>query len=225
MRHNAISIAIILVTIFFVSNSVLALENKIYLLSLHYDQDSIELNEISVKTGYAPDRRVQPELGYKTELISFTEEVLYSFRFESSVLECSDTFDPETEEMSGECVQLEEGNIILLIPYFEDGKTINIYDSDGNHVLSVDVSKFNCGNGLCELDYDENYITCSRDCPSGSADNYCDGIRDGICDPDCTIEGDTDCITEPPYSLYVVIIVGLVLIILISYFRLKRKGY
>lgn len=48
-------------------------------------------------------------------------------------------------------------------------------------------------NGICEPENGENYGTCPQDCPSGSKDNYCDKVEDGICDPDCLIEEDIDC--------------------------------
>ncbi|HSQ92673.1 MAG TPA: hypothetical protein VLL74_00085, partial [Methanoregula sp.] len=40
-----------------------------------------------------------------------------------------------------------------------------------------------------------NAGTCIKDCPSGSADGYCDGISDGRCDTDCAAGGDPDCRT------------------------------
>lgn len=49
-------------------------------------------------------------------------------------------------------------------------------------------------NKVCEIDKSENYLSCPEDCPSGSADNYCDMVKDGICDPDCEISADVDCI-------------------------------
>jgi len=48
-----------------------------------------------------------------------------------------------------------------------------------------------CGDEVCG--FPENYKTCPEDCPSGSWDMFCDGVKDGICDPDCTVETDPDC--------------------------------
>lgn len=48
-----------------------------------------------------------------------------------------------------------------------------------------------CGDGRCVLG--ENHNNCPQDCPSGSFDRYCDGIADGLCDPDCIAETDPDC--------------------------------
>jgi len=50
----------------------------------------------------------------------------------------------------------------------------------------VDLGSFQnrCGDGICQRGY-ENYFSCSIDCSSGSYDDYCDAISDGICDRDC----------------------------------------
>ena len=58
-------------------------------------------------------------------------------------------------------------------------------------------SKPVCGDGSCDFLDMENYRTCPQDCPSGSLDLYCDGIKDNKCDPDCIRlnerEKDPDC--------------------------------
>ena len=48
-----------------------------------------------------------------------------------------------------------------------------------------------CGDGACSDP--ENFKRCPKDCPSGDADFFCDGVKDGICDPDCQKEADPDC--------------------------------
>ncbi len=50
-----------------------------------------------------------------------------------------------------------------------------------------------CGDDTCGLL--ENYSVCPQDCPSGGFDEYCDGMEDGVCDPDCVElrEHDPDC--------------------------------
>ena len=49
---------------------------------------------------------------------------------------------------------------------------------------------FTCGDNICDIT--ETYHTCLQDCPSGKLDNYCDKIKDNICDPDCFGQ-DQDC--------------------------------
>ena len=46
-------------------------------------------------------------------------------------------------------------------------------------------------NSLCEGE--ENYGNCPEDCFSGSQDNYCDRVKDDICDLDCGNSFDDDC--------------------------------
>jgi hypothetical protein len=57
-----------------------------------------------------------------------------------------------------------------------------------------------CGDGACTTCLDpanpyacENHSNCPRDCPSGGEDQFCDGLEDGVCDPDCKEEEDPDC--------------------------------
>lgn len=51
-----------------------------------------------------------------------------------------------------------------------------------------------CNNNyICEAEIGENYGNCPRDCPSGLKDNYCDGVEDDRCDPDCLSFEDIDC--------------------------------
>lgn len=45
-------------------------------------------------------------------------------------------------------------------------------------------------DGVCQKG--ENYIFCPQDCPTGSKDDTCDGIKDGRVDPDCLPEADPD---------------------------------
>ncbi|MEA3254715.1 MAG: hypothetical protein U9Q22_02650 [Candidatus Altiarchaeota archaeon] len=72
----------------------------------------------------------------------------------------------------------------------EDG----VCDPDCAEEFDVDCIPLMCGDGACDFGRGENYKNCPQDCPSGSSDGYCDMIEDGICDPDCSREEDTDCV-------------------------------
>lgn len=52
------------------------------------------------------------------------------------------------------------------------------------------INAFECGDKVCEIA--ETYNSCPADCQSGGADNYCDKVKDNICDPDCFGQ-DPDC--------------------------------
>jgi putative hemolysin len=58
-------------------------------------------------------------------------------------------------------------------------------------LMNLSFAETVCGDRICGLP--ENYKTCPEDCPSGSWDAFCDGVKDERCDPDCTIETDPDC--------------------------------
>jgi len=59
-----------------------------------------------------------------------------------------------------------------------------------------------CGDGRCG--FPEDYTTCPKDCKSGGVDELCDGVKDGVCDPDCIIQKktgeDVDCANPSPTS-------------------------
>jgi hypothetical protein len=65
----------------------------------------------------------------------------------------------------------------------------------GKFYSSSLIVKVKCNaDGICQGL--ENFKNCPQDCSSGGGDEYCDGIVDGICDPDCPKEVDPDCL--PP---------------------------
>ena len=73
---------------------------------------------------------------------------------------------------------------------------LNGTEIDEKILMDLNLEETTCGDGTCGIP--ENYETCPQDCPSGSFDEYCDGIEDDICDPDCTPESDIDCQTTAP---------------------------
>lgn len=97
------------------------------ILKLHYENGDIEILESIVKFGYFPDRKIQPEKGYRLEIISETGEKLYEFRFEVPIKIFTDV-ENEQGELEGGIIFLDETTFALIIPYFEDEKEINIYN-------------------------------------------------------------------------------------------------
>lgn len=226
MTNHKISICLLTLFLFFtgVLGSVAAAENELYTLSLHYDKGKLSLNkEISLSTGYAPDKKTQPKEGYRSEVLSFNDDVLYSLLFEVPNKECYDSIDIETGQWSGECVEVDKTDFILSLPYFENGKVIDIYDMDNEKVLSVSIEHLakTCGDAVCQKH--ENYNNCPQDCPSGMKDNYCDKIKDNKCDPDCSEKEDADCERAKNSFIYIVIAVGVIFIGAIAIFILKKR--
>jgi len=89
----------ILLVLILTINIALAEDNLVYLLDLHYDNGEINLNEISLETGYNPDRKIQYG-DYKLEVISFDYTTIYSFNFRAPRI-YADKSDKITGEIDG----------------------------------------------------------------------------------------------------------------------------
>jgi putative hemolysin len=57
-------------------------------------------------------------------------------------------------------------------------------------LMGLDVRESICGDGSCATA--EDFDSCPIDCPSGGADDLCDGVVDARCDPDCVELGEND---------------------------------
>lgn len=192
--------------------------SKIYIVELNYNRGAITLIDVFVKDGYLPDISAQPATGYECRLVSFANETLYDFKFEiPTEISPPPPLENETHEA---VIHLENVNFTLILPYFENGNIINIYDPSGVKVSSVDVSGYStCNmNTICNSPY-ENYKTCPQDCHSGAKDGYCDSVKDGVCDPDCSKNEDIDCRNNN--ILFLAISGGAVLIIFIIFLALR----
>lgn len=126
MKKNNIlflSVLVLLVSFFFLflvrAN---AQESKFYYIKLSYIQSKIELKDIGVLPGIIS--KVQQGGSYEFKLLSLTENLLYANRFSPPA-----SFVGSTE-------------IVLAVPYFSDGKEIDIYDMDNKKVLTISVAHF-----------------------------------------------------------------------------------
>lgn len=217
-------------TLLLVLPFVAAQMEKVYVIDLTYDKGEVTLRNILVTQAFY-QQAPEPEDGYLLELVSFNNEVLYRQRFvfplEIAAGPRPEWFDEKgnqiyfpTEEESGHLV-LEKAEVQLIIPYFSGGKTIRIFDPADAKILDIDVGFFAqlCGDGVCQEH--ESYLECAQDCPSGSADDFCDRIVDGTCDPDCGVDGDADCGKRLPW---IFVGIGFFILILASIvFFLWRK--
>ena len=106
-----------------------------------------------------------------------------------------------------------------LVCVLPDGTT-----SEVTQLMNLSFAETTCGDGSCGSP--ENAVSCPADCKTGSWDNFCDGSRDGRCDPDCPDgTGDPDC-GKGPDMVMIVIVLVIVLILAagaILYFRKKSQ--
>ena len=91
-------------------------------------------------------------------------------------------------------------------------------------LMGLSIKETRCGDGTCG--FPENYLTCPADCPSGSVDEYCDGVKDGICDPDCELDEDPDCRAPGPtlgFWLTIVVVVVILAVVAVVAVVLRRR--
>ena len=97
-------------------------------------------------------------------------------------------YEIKTIEDWDKCIRLFSDKCAVCV--LGDGSEIEVTE-----LMGLSFEETTCGDGSCGIP--ENYNTCSEDCPSGSYDFYCDGVKDGKCDQDCidknTPEDDPDC--------------------------------
>ncbi len=142
-----------------------ASEEKVYILSLNYVKGDLFLDNVLVKLGYSPDRKIQPDTGYMAEVISFKGNTSHFFKFGVPNVMASDSFPPDGEPTGG-INHLDKVDFALVIPYSGNGKAINIYDENGTKKLSVDISRFSEGECLENLECDDKN-SCTADACSG----------------------------------------------------------
>ncbi|MCK5283793.1 MAG: hypothetical protein KAK00_10425 [Nanoarchaeota archaeon] len=128
------AICFLMVT-FVLLGSVMAANPRVVILKLNYNDGNITLLNSTVKYGFFPDRRYQPDYGYRAEVISFEDSLLYEFRFKAPNEIFVDGTD-EDGEISGGKIALENVNFALNVPYYEEMKEINIYSSEDEIVGS-----------------------------------------------------------------------------------------
>lgn len=193
--------------------------NKFYQLSLIYNNGDIQLKNISVLPG---DISQAPQEGnFKIELVSFSNSILYksSFDIPSSVHgeEFNFTTGAITKSLQAD---LSTVDFVLNVPYFSNGKQINIYNANGSRSLEVMVLQFakTCGDNICQPQ--ENYELCPQDCPPPIKDKtYCNSTK-GSNNPACKT-------LKSKLNANLPLVAGGVIIILVAatliYWRIKKS--
>lgn len=98
----------------------------------------------------------------------------------------------------------------------ENGKEVEVTE-----LMNLSFEETWCGDNACSDP--ENYLTCPEDCPSGSDDGYCDGIKDNKCDPDCEKNKDPDCKNTIEIPIIVqIIIIGIIIIGVLIFVFLRK---
>lgn len=117
--------------------------NKVWIVSLHYDSakttNKITMNEMVLKYGYAPDMKLQPEKGYRLDVLDDKNNAMYSFKFEIP----DKIFTDITEEnkTKGGVIVLNQTDFAVVVPYYPNSIKIAVYDEMNKQVLGFNVNK------------------------------------------------------------------------------------
>ena len=152
---NKIIISVVL-TILLLSVSVYAQSsNLVYSLTLKYDGKTLSNEGLRLIEGSAPERLNQPETGFTAKVVDYNGNVLHSFKF---LIETMPARDAPREIFSENGTQIAIPNetqqmpvqtqMVLVVPYFENAKSVDIYNENSQLLLSVDVSKYSKEKGV-----------------------------------------------------------------------------
>ncbi|MEM4598074.1 MAG: hypothetical protein QW400_00065 [Candidatus Diapherotrites archaeon] len=174
-------------------------ETKVISASIYYDINflNVELVEIKAIYGYVS---VEEFPGNATLfLLAGDGQELYKGRFgfiEPILVVSPPRADINYNANAGTGVIYPNDTIKqIFLPYFEDAAKIRIV-FDINKEIVFDIKERLCNrNGIC--DKEESTISCS-DCKPNEKDGVCVAHNDGVCDPDCLIGVDSDCLKIPP---------------------------
>ncbi len=111
----------------------------VFVVNFHYDNGVITYKDKVIKCGYAPDRKIQPDGCYTAELISLDDESLYSFNFCVPLNVNVDSSD--SGELSGGMIVLNETDFALIFPYYDQTKSIIIYNSRRYKVAEIPLTE------------------------------------------------------------------------------------
>ena len=113
--------------------------SKEYVIEIKSSNGTLSQGETYVFEGVAPDNRIKTARGYEAKVISLDNQVMYSIGFDVSGLIFP--FYQKGSESKPPLIEETEFSYFIRVPYFENGKEIQVYDSNNNQkVLSVDVA-------------------------------------------------------------------------------------
>jgi hypothetical protein len=114
--------------------------NEVDILTFNYNYGTITLKNISVKAGFAPDKKT-PAVGlFKLKTLSKSKNVLQSILVDPPV----DLFYDYVEEgqMHGGKIKQKNFDFNLVIPRFRDAALVQLLDSQNNIIQSQNISDY-----------------------------------------------------------------------------------
>jgi hypothetical protein len=142
-------ILLALIVLLAVVPATYAFSNISYVVKLDFENSKISNSSVILMDGTAPERLMQPDTGYTLRVMSSTDEVLYSFKFTPQTAIMPDApreiFDENGTQIAypNETIkQPSKTTLVLVVPYYENAKSIVILDETNIVVLTIDVSNY-----------------------------------------------------------------------------------
>jgi len=111
--------------------------DRIIILNLHYDNGDVSVLDKIETYGYHPDRKIQPNVGYKAEIISENGAILDSFKFKAPLEHYTDI--QEDGVLHGGMVVVNKTDFALIVPSLQDAKEIKLYNEKEENILNVEL--------------------------------------------------------------------------------------
>lgn len=171
-------------------------QEKIYILIVSVNKDdTTKIQNFSVENG-AQSHFPTTNIGYRVEIISDKNEILFSANLGISFTIFVMT--PPGNETPEPFPEINETLANLRLPYFENAKQILIYHDD-KVIFSYDICQLDY---TCERSKGENSINCPQDCPITTT---------------TTIP-----VSKPSSSIYIYLIIIVIIIAVIAVFFLRK---
>lgn len=174
MRYIIVSIICLAIL-----SGIVSADSKVFNILLDINKnDSVRLMDFSIIDG---KENYLPSGDFSLQIMDNKDNLLKEIRFNVNFIIFTDP--PQ---------RLEHVPVNIRTFYMENADKIKLLHSKKILFEGV-ISEFSCNNDSVCNNY-ENFISCPKDCPSGSKDRYCDKVFDKICDPDCARDVDVDCL-------------------------------
>lgn len=189
----------ILVLIFLVSGIGSEIKYN-YKINLEYSEGNFSTNNVSIEI---VEDLSENHIGEHTaEILSSKHELLDIFLFGIPSFLISDSFDPETGELSegGYFETYEKINFTLYFPYYENAQEIRFYNSDLEEILIIDVSQFS-------KDYEKKEVLTPEEAEEKRQ----------------AAEQDEKTLTNTLYEYWWVLLIILIVLVIILNYSLRKK--
>ncbi|MCX8190058.1 MAG: hypothetical protein N3F05_02400 [Candidatus Diapherotrites archaeon] len=189
---------IFLIAVFLISQAY-SEDIKVISASIYYDANCVTVKLVELKAIYGYVSAEEFPGNATLFLLADNGQELYKgrFGFIEPMLVVSPPradVDPKANVSSG-VIYANDTIKQIFLPYFEQASKIKIV-FDSNKEFVFDIKERLCNkNSICEKE--ESAISCS-DCKPNEKDDFCVFYSDGICDPDCLIGVDSDCLKTTP---------------------------